>query len=77
MAAEAGHKVRLLKISNHITHDAHFEKRFKMCGGVLIRDILKKGRTLTTLGLCELTYEKLLYVIEKTILVEQNSVEFI
>lgn len=25
MAAEAGHKVRLLKTSNHITHDEHFE----------------------------------------------------
>ena len=26
MAAEAGHKVRLLKTSNQITHDEHFEK---------------------------------------------------
>ena len=25
MAAEAGHKVRLLKTSNRVTHDEHFE----------------------------------------------------
>ncbi len=32
MAAEAGHKVRLLKTSNRITHDDHFEKMVKNKG---------------------------------------------
>lgn len=32
MAAEAGHKVRLLKTSNHVTHDQHFDTMVKNQG---------------------------------------------
>lgn len=43
MAAEAGHKVRLLKTSNRITHDAHFEA-MESNMGIYCIDNTKKGR---------------------------------
>lgn len=166
MAAEVGHKVRLLKTSNHITHDEHFERmvenkgiycidntktgRFtdssdnvektfqplemiarnpkevfesykvssppgpysldnrdvtedvpmglvllsslgeklgintpecnrliEMCGGLLARDFFKEGRTLTSLGLSELSKEELLsFVEEESATVNQKPVGF-
>lgn len=42
MAAEAGHNVRLLKTSNHITHDEHFEAMVKN-KGIYCIDNTKKG----------------------------------
>jgi len=145
IAAEAGHKVRLLKTSNHITHDEHFEKMavlsalnceptpyleaclfgneedltqdskevfesykissppgpysfdnryvtedvpmglvllaslgekfgiktsecnrlIEMCGGLLARDFYKEGRTLTSLGLGDLTKKELIHFLEE------------
>ena len=42
MAAEAGHKVRLLKTSNRITHDDHFEAMVRN-KGIYCIDNTKKG----------------------------------
>ncbi len=42
MAAAAGHKVRLLKTSNHITHDDHFETMVKN-KGIYCIDNTQKG----------------------------------
>ncbi len=43
MAAEAGHKVRLLKTSNHIAHDEHFESMVRN-RGIFCIDNTKKGQ---------------------------------
>jgi opine dehydrogenase len=48
----------------------------EMCGGILARDFFKEGRTLTALGLGELTKEELLHFVEEgNTFVEQHSDE--
>ena len=48
-----------------------------MCGGILARDFFKEGRSLTALGLGELTKDELLHFVEESAIVEHNSVELI
>ena len=49
----------------------------EMCGGLLARDFFKEGRTLTSLGLSELSKEELLsFVEEESATVNQKPVGF-
>jgi len=58
MAAEAGHKVRLLKTSNRITHDDHFETMIKN-GGIYCIDNTKKGHFTDSSDDAEKTFQPL------------------
>ncbi len=58
MAAEAGHKVRLLKTSNRITHDDHFEAMVKN-GGIYCIDNTKKGHFTDSADDAEKTFQPL------------------
>jgi opine dehydrogenase len=58
MAAEAGHKVRLLKTSNRITHDEHFEAMVNNMGIYCI-DNTKEGRFTDSGGDVEKTFQPL------------------
>ena len=58
MAAEAGHKVRLLKTSNHITHDEHFEKMVEN-KGIYCIDNTKTGRFTDSADDVEKTFQPL------------------
>lgn len=41
------------------------DRLIEMCGGLLKRDFYKEGRTLTSLGLNDLSIEELLYFVEE------------
>ncbi|GGI69542.1 octopine dehydrogenase [Shewanella hanedai] len=58
MAAEAGHKVRLLKTSNNITHDDHFETMVKN-KGIYCIDNTKKGHFTDSADDAEKTFQPL------------------
>jgi len=58
MAAEAGHKVRLLKTSNNIVHDEHFESIVKN-KGIFCIDNTKKGNFTDSADDAEKTFQPL------------------
>ncbi|NQZ33854.1 MAG: NAD/NADP octopine/nopaline dehydrogenase family protein [Oceanospirillaceae bacterium] len=58
MAAEAGHKVRLLKTSNRITHDDHFEAMVRN-KGIYCIDNTKKGHFTDSADDAEKTFQPL------------------
>ncbi|MBE8168898.1 MAG: NAD(P)-binding domain-containing protein [Shewanella sp.] len=58
MAAEAGHKVRLLKTSNRITHDEHFEAMVSN-KGIYCIDNTKKGHFTDSADNTEKTFQPL------------------
>jgi opine dehydrogenase len=58
MAAEAGHKVSLLKTSNHITHDAHFETMVSN-KGIYCIDNTSKGHFTDSTDDAEKTFQPL------------------
>lgn len=58
MAAEAGHKVRLLKTSNHITHEQHFETMVKN-KGIYCVDNTRKGHFTNSSDDAEKTFQSL------------------
>lgn len=58
MAAEAGHKVRLLKTSNRITHDDHFEAMSRN-KGIYCIDNTKKGHFTDSADDAEKTFQPL------------------
>jgi len=58
MAAEAGHKVKLLKTSNHITHDEHFEAMVRN-QGIYCIDNTKKGHFTDSADDAEKTFQRL------------------
>lgn len=58
MAAEAGHKVRLLKTSNHVAHDEHFEKMVEN-KGIYCIDNTKTGQFTDSSENVEKTFQPL------------------
>jgi opine dehydrogenase len=58
MAAEAGHKVRLLKTSNRITHDDHFEAMVSN-KGIYCIDNTKNGHFTDSADMAEKTFQPL------------------
>ncbi|WP_394174691.1 NAD/NADP octopine/nopaline dehydrogenase family protein [Thalassotalea litorea] len=58
MAAEAGHKIRLLKTSNHVAHDEHFEKMVEN-KGIYCIDNTKTGNFTDSADDVEKTFQPL------------------